>query len=423
MLIRFSVENYLSIKELTHVEMQPTAIREHEEDNIALVTGGLRLLKSAVIYGANSSGKSNVLKAMIFMKKFILSSSKETQVTEAIGVESFRLSTKTEGKPSRFQMEFLHDGIKYRYGFTADSKIVHQEWLCYTKINKEYDYFSRNGNDFIIDSKFTEGEDILIKKTRPNALFLSVLAQFNGPVSTSILKWVLNFKYINDQNNSFLQDYTAKLFEDKFLKDILIRYMRYADLGFSEVTTQKQDYVHEWGGLPKQLLEMFKGERASTTVLTQHIKYDENGTEAARIEFNLNKNESLGTQKYFAMAGLVVETLAYGRVLIIDELDARLHPLLSMNIARLFNSKASNPRNAQLIFVTHNTNMLNKKIFRRDQILLTKKDSRLGSTTITTLAAEGARSDEAYEKNYLQGVYDGIPDLPAAFNLFDEGIA
>lgn len=422
MLIRFSVENYLSMKDTTVLEMLPTAIKEHEEDNIALLTGGFRLLKSAVIYGANSSGKSNILKAMIFMKKFILSSSKETQANEAIRVESFRLSTKTENKPSRFEIVFLNDGIKYRYGFTADNHSVQEEWLYYTKVNKEYPYFSRNGSNFTIDPKFSEGEESLVKKTRPNALFLSVLAQFNGPVSTSILQWVLNFKYINDENNKFLQDYTAKLFEDKYLKEILTRYMQYADLGFSVVTTQKQEYIHDWGGLPKQMIELLKGERANTTVLTQHIKYDENGKETALIDFNLNKNESLGTQKYFAMAGLVVETLAHGRVLIIDELDARLHPILSMSVARLFNSKRSNPRNAQLIFVTHDTNMLNKKIFRRDQILLTKKDRRFGSTTITTLAAEKARSDEAYEKNYLQGVYDGIPDVPEAFDLFGPGM-
>ncbi len=422
MLLNFRVENFLSFKDLVEVDLKPSSIKELEE-NIALIpTSNTRVLKSAVVYGANSSGKSNLLKAIIFMKSFVMNSSKEGQANQDINVESFKLNSRTEKKPSLFEIIFYHEGLTYRYGFTVDSHRVHREWLFYSKINKEYKYFVReDANQFDIDDKFEEGKG-LVKVTRDNALFLSVVAQFNGSISMELLRWFTDLKYITDTNKQFHQNYTSKLLENKIYHEWIMKFLKHVDLGFSDLEMEKINFG-EIDVVNKRFREFFLLEnKGDTLIKTIHYQYDENGNEVGKIFFNLNKNESLGTQKYFAISGLIIETLATGNVLIIDEFDARLHPNLSSFIVNLFNSKLNNPRNAQLIFVTHNTNLLSKKRLRRDQILLAEKDRKLGFTSISSLMDKKVRTDEAYEKNYLEGEYGGVPYIQEDINLFDNYI-
>ena len=423
MLISFKVENYLSFRDEIELNLQASAIKEYDE-NVAFVSIlNDRILKTIGIYGSNSSGKSNLLKALIFMKKFVMNSSKESQANENIEVESFRLNTRNESKPSKFEVTFLHEGIKYRYGFTADANFVRSEWLYYTKVNKEYPYFEReeNNNFVTLDEKFVEGKP-LEQVTRDNALFLSVVAQFNGKIAGELMKWFIDLKYITDTNERFHQNYTSKLLEDKIYHEWIIKFLNYADLGFSDLQMEKIN-LGEITHVNKRIREIIFGEtRGDKLIKTQHIQYDENGVPVGKVFFNLNRNESLGTQKYFSISGLIVEALATGTLLIIDEFDARLHPNLSIAILKLFNSKLNNPRNAQLVFVTHNTNLLSKKSFRRDQVMLAKKDSQYGFTTIASLMQEKVRIDEAVEKNYLEGYYGAVPTIPSEFNLFDNYI-
>jgi AAA15 family ATPase/GTPase len=420
MLTKFTIENFLSIKDPLEIDFTASSIKEHEDDNL-IHYNNTKFLKSAAIYGANSSGKSNILKALIFVKKFILNSSKD-QIGDAIEVEPFRLNTQTENKPSKFEIQFLLNGIKYRYGFQVDAKEIHAEWLYYTKINKEYNYFNRIHQIITVDEKYSEGKDIE-NKTRQNALFLSVVSQFNGKIATQIIKWFYDIKYILDTNKHFQQKYSKKLFENPLYKGIIKRYLNRGDLGFSDIESKKmgitdsnspdlKDFSPEFREL---ILNDFNSENA---LMTAHPQYDENENATNNIVFfNMQSNESLGTQKYFEMSGFIIEALIHGNVLIIDEFDARLHPLLCTSIIKLFNSKINNFRNAQLIFVSHNTNFLSKKIFRRDQILVAKKN-KFGSTSLTSLAQEKVRGDEAYERNYLQGAYEGIPNIDENFNLW-----
>ncbi len=169
------------------------------------------------------------------------------------------------------------------------------------------------------------------------------------------------------------------------------------------------------------LREFLRENKNANTIKTEHIKYDENGMAVGKVFFNLNKNESLGSQKLFAISGLVIESLATGNVLVVDELDARLHPSLTLGIIRLFNSIENNPKNAQLIFATHNTNILTNKNFRRDQVILAEKD-KFGSTAIrslNSLTEKKVRVDESFERNYLSGNYGAVPEIESNFRLFD----
>ncbi|MGZ4041641.1 MAG: AAA family ATPase [Bacteroidia bacterium] len=415
MLAKFSVENFHSIRDRVTLDMEATAIKEHEEENIIHGHGG-RYLKSVAIYGANASGKSNILKALIFMKKFIANSFKDGN-HDFIRVQPFLLNTRTEIKPSLFESDFVIDGSTYRYGFEVDGAQVHKEWLQLVKVTKVVDFFRRNGQNILVDDKlFPEGKG-LEKHTRQDCLFLSVIAQFNGQVSMSITKWASDIKYILDTNRNFHQNYTTKLFEKPEYNAVIKRYLSHADLGFQDIDVQKisiptfSSFNFELGKIPGQ------DYKEESILLTAHPQYNENNQEIGKVLFDMQHNESLGTIKYFAMSGLIIEALIHGKLLIIDEFDSRLHPRLCESVIELFNSKVNNVHNAQLIFVSHNTSFLNKDVFRRDQVLIAKKDS-YGSSTYASLADLKVRGDESYEKHYLRGDYEGIPKVKD-FKLFE----
>jgi AAA15 family ATPase/GTPase len=414
MLIRFSVENFHSIRDSVTLDLSATAIREHDEDNL-IHSNGNRFLKSIAIYGANASGKSNLIKALIFMKKYNANSFKDSG-NEFIKVQPFLLNTRSEIKPSRFESDFTINGVIYRFGFEVDQTQVHREWLQIVKSTKVVDCYRREGQIIEVEEKFGEGGG-LEKLTRADCLFLSVIAQFNGPISMSITKWAGDIKYILDTNRTFHQSYTTKLFEKPEYNRIIKRYLSHADLGFEDIDVQKislptfSNINFELGKIPGQ---EYKEE---SVLLTAHPQYDENNREVGKVLFDMQHNESLGTLKYFAMSGLIIEALVHGKLLIIDEFDSRLHPRLCESVIELFNSKINNIRNAQLIFVTHNTAFLNKETFRRDQILIARKDN-LGSSTYSTLSDLKVRGDESYEKHYLRGDYEGVPKIKD-FKLFD----
>jgi AAA15 family ATPase/GTPase len=425
MLIKFKLSNYLSFKGITELSLEPSSIKEFHEDNVINDVLNTEVLKCVVLYGANSSGKSNLFKALEFVKRLILESSKDKQANEKIDVQSFLLSSETENKPSCFELEFITNNIKYKYGFEVDATKVHKEWLYYTKKLKEYAYFTRENGKITISDKFI-GAKGLDQKTRENALFLSVVAQWNGAVAIEIINWINNIRFISDFNQPFNNiDFTASHLDisDPYYHAIT-RFLGAADLGFDEVKAEKIRIGPEMlKGLPKEVKDFFLTQKQDHLIVsTIHSKYDSEMNRVGSVYFNLSKNESLGTQKYFSLAGHVIDALAGSSILIVDELDSRLHPALSSLIVRLFNSRVNNKNHAQLICATHNTNLLSKKILRRDQVILTQKDN-FGATKIRTLLEgerEGrfVRNDAAFEKNYLDGLYDAIPRLANDLDLF-----
>lgn len=226
MLIEFTVGNYLSFKEKVTFSMEAiqTNIQESSstdssdldwktklnDNNVFKVDDELSLLKSAAIYGANASGKSNLIKAIGFMRWFVLSSSTSTQIIDSIDIEEFKLNTETIGKPSFFEIVFLLNQKIYRYGFEVDKKQVIAEWLCHTPKNKEYKLFNRHDRVFSINQRsFKEGKN-LEDKTRINALFLSVVAQFNGELSQKILVWFSDLGVISGIQSHLYNRYTIE---------------------------------------------------------------------------------------------------------------------------------------------------------------------------------------------------------------------
>ena len=433
MLIEFSVNNFLSFNEAVTLSMvAANPVKEHREDNVFLANR-YHLLKSAVIYGANASGKSNLLKAMRFMKWFVLNSSKESQADEPINVTPFKLNPATKNKPSLFEIVFLNNGAKYRYGFQVDKNRITAEWLFRANKVKEFPLFLRQDDGIEVMRIFKEGKGLEIK-TRDNALFLSVCAQFNGEISIQLMRWFrTNFNHISGITDREYAGFTVDMLMKNRYREKIVDFLKIADVGIDDVKIVKikeSSYFREFKKLfekltdeeQKKFLEKSPPEEPeiskkleSSELITKHTIYDSKKKAAGVEYFDFDKEESEGTKKYLRLAGPIIDTLLRGAILIVDELDARLHPSLTRAIVKLFNSKETNANNAQLIFATHDTNILSSEMFRRDQIWFTEKkndqSTDLYSLVEFKLANGKVRNDASLEKNYLRGRYGAIPVL------------
>lgn len=427
MLIEFEVGNYLSFKAPVRLSMlAANPIKDFMQEN-TFEAGRYRLLKSAVIYGANASGKSNLLAAMAFMRWFVLNSSKEMQIEENIRVTQFKLDATTENAPSHFEICFLQNGQRYRYGFEADGKAIKKEWLFCTKKIKEVALFLRENDGIEVRKDFSEGKG-LEEKTRNNALFLSVVAQFNGEIAGNILKWFRGFRTLHGLYDQQYEKFTVSLMQHEVARPMLVELIRRADMGIedmivNEIPIDDEMQKQQPNDLQRKVLNAKK-----YNIFSVHQKFRD-GVKEGEETFDFLKEESEGTKKFFRIAGPLLDCLVNGYVVVIDELDAKLHPLLTKAAVRLFNSADSNPRNAQLIFATHDTNLLNDGKLRRDQIWFTEK-TRLAATDLYSLAeiklpkGVKVRKDAALEKNYIQGRYGAIPfigDLAELFKEADDG--
>jgi len=393
MLLEFTVGNYLSFKDKKTLSLEAAPITEFP-DNV-IDAGNFKLLRSAVIYGANSSGKSNFLSALTKMQNIVTSSAKQTS-TDRIEVFPYLLNTITENAPSFFEILFLIENVRFRYGFEVDKDKIHSEWLFVLTVDrkKEKELFIRNEDDFDISKDFSEGKGIE-QKTRSNGLFLSAVDQFNGTIANAIMRWFDKFTILSGLNHEKDRSLSVLLMKDSGFKDRFKKFICDFNLGFNEIRIDES------------------GEE-SNLIFTRHNKYNEDNKLVDDISFTLTSHESSGTNKLFDMAGYIWGGLFLGKVVVIDELDAKLHPLITQAIVKLFNSKESNPQNAQLIFATHDTNLLNHGHLRRDQIYFTEKDHYEASDLYSLVEYKDIddmkiRKDSSFEKDYIKGRYGAIP--------------
>ncbi len=424
MLIEFSVSNYRSFKDEVSFSMVASSLKERSaelnENNIFDAHGGVELLKSAAIYGANASGKSNLIGAIHFMVGFVRNSHKSSDPTGGIDVEPFRLSTQTEDEPSSFEIIFITEGKRYRYGFEVTSERVEAEWLYVAPKVRESRLFERDGDEIKLGDKFKgEGRD-LIERTRPNALFLSVVAQFDGETAQEVLSWFRSLGIATSLShlNMGMRLFTESMLDDKDSAQAIGSLIKRLDLGIDNLQIEKRVSPPE--PLPQEAPEELRtalepllnlvGEQEQTTVRTIHRKVDDEGRPVESELFYLDRHESEGTKKLFSLSGPLIDTLKSGDVLIIDELDARLHPLLTREVVSLFNDPEQNRNNAQLVFVIQDTNLLDNQLLRRDQIWFVEKD-RQGASYLYSLAEFKLRNDATFEKDYIQGRYGAIPFL------------
>lgn len=412
MLIQFSVENYRSFKTLATLSLEASVDKEHL-DNTFSVQEKMNLLKSAVLYGANSSGKSNLFQAIEFMRQFVLNSS-NAQVTSTIPVQPFLLSTETETAPSHFEIILLHENIRYRYGFEVTKNIVVSEWFFSTPKSKETRLFTRDQSSGIDvnSSKFPEGKKALIDRTRANSLFLTTVAQFNGEISTQLISAFNKINIISGLKDEELMKFSSLKLKDESTKKDLLSFIHSIDINIEDFSSRNIPLSPD--KLPSIFTEKARQAMAkelsesSISIQTQHKKYNKDNKLESIVLFDLGAHESAGTNKIFLLTAPILDTLENGKTLFVDEMDARLHPKIMEYIISLFNSKESNPNNAQLIFNAHTTLILCKEYFRRDQIWFVDKD-KYGASNLYSLDDYSVRKESSFEKDYLLGKFGGLP--------------
>lgn len=397
----------------------------HEHDESLIHFGTERILPVAAIYGANSSGKSNVIKALGTMCNIVISSVK-LNPGESLDYEPFKLDTVSQTAPTFYEMEFTIADRCYRYGFEFNSTTIENEWLYFSKNGKqEHKMFIRSGNEYSISQRYFSEGNGKENATAGNRLFISLVAQLNGPISTEIITWFKSIGVISGIRTTGLSRYTLKMFnEHKKGCDQAQSFFHCLDLGFKDLIVKEQtvsdDFFNEkTASLPdeirQQLSEKLKGKTLVETFTTHNV-YNQDGTISHVETFPQDSMESEGTNKIIEISGPLFDTLNNGEVLAVDELDAKLHPLLTRNLVQLFMNHSTNPNGAQLIFTTHDTVQLNTKYIRRDQIWLTEKD-KTESTDLYSLIefrdSNGAlnQNDASIAKEYINGRYGAIPYL------------
>lgn len=419
MVTGFTVENYRSIDEEIYLSFDAsTGIKDMDNRGFS-IAANTHVLNAMAFFGANSSGKSNVFKSIDRMRRMVLQSVR-LNAGEKLTYDPFLLSDKPM-RPTKFEIEFIDDTDKYKYGFKYTAERIVEEWLIakYPRRSTKT-LFQRDSEGIVIDEQnFAEG--ISIKDgnltLNDNRLLLSLAAQLGGVVSNRIIRWFLTkvglVSGLKDKN--YMRYTRETLHSNEEYKSSILSFLSSMDLGFSEIKTELLDVdnLPIPQGLPKDIIASLR-EHPFISASTIHKKYNNEGLTVGDVEFDIDEKESDGTRKLFNIAGPIVDTLKQGKSLFIDELDSQLHPLLTRKIVELFNCTDSNPHGAQLIFTTHDTNMLSKKLLRRDQVLFVEKDKK-AMTRITPMLSlkleNGAkpRTDSNYEKNYLEGKYGAIP--------------
>ncbi len=425
MLVNFRVENFKSYKDLKEFSMEATKLKNLKESNTFDINN-ISLLKSAVIYGANASGKSSLLDAIRAMKS-ILKNSILPKKAKQYNSKAFLFNLETEKKETFFEMEFIIDNIIYRYGFkiAIDATII-KEWLYQKKLQpkaRESRLFERIEQNITFGTLFKEGK--ALTKIDKEFLFLSMVANFdkNGLISKKILDWFNQLIIIsNSKSDSFLADSFEKL-DNKPLKKKIIDLIKGVDIGISDISKKEISFEElkkdnpNIESLPSFIIEDMK-KKGLLSVETKHIQYTYDNRYNGLKTLDLS-SESDGTQKLLALSAPIIEALTDGKILIIDELDSSLHTELVKAIVMLFNSEETNPNNAQLIFTTHDTNLLNQKFFRRDQIWFTEKDI-YGVTDLYSLVEYGkgkTRDDLELAKNYLKGKFGAVPHIALNYEV------
>ena len=396
MLVNFTFKNFRSFRDEMTLSMEAAPIQELSGSVVK--SCGEDLLPVAVIYGANSSGKSNVLKALKAMRDVLLNSVK-LNPKDRLESDPFSLDLTSAAEPTSFEIQFTLNGSKYRYGFDYTSESIIAEWLYEKRPGeREFELFLRSGDEFKISkSRFAEG--IGKQEATPgNRLFVSLVAQLNGKVSQAILDWFSSVEYMSGMD--------GKGYAGKTLRTIF-----YQQAGNEEIMNLLFQTHLGFDGIQ---VNMNIGDEDSVESKTIHKIYGADGNIVGTKEFPTDKMESEGTKKMIEIAGPIVDAIRLGRILIVDELDAKLHPFLTRKIICLFMDKEFNKNGAQLIFATHDTNLLNIQYLRRDQIWFTEKD-KSDSTELYSLvefrdeSGNKVRNDRNIEKDYINGRYGAIP--------------
>ncbi len=414
MLIRFAVENHLSIRDKQELSLVAANLQDSGADLIT--TKDFRLLPAALLYGANASGKSNFISALNFLMSSVLFSHERGGPATKLSRNPFFLDKTSRKLPTKLDVDFLLNDVRFHYGFSATDEAFVEEWLYAFPSAKKQIWFYRDASRKNIQfGKTLKGAVKTIETlTRPNSLFLSAAAQNAHKQLTPVYNYLTSFS-IKDQIENRATHAFATFHEGK-IDPRIIEFLQQADTGISSY--QFFDKLAKSGidqqSFAKDLLSIFNkyapaDRKVSSDFGGMEFKEISLGHQAAAdIQFLDLKRESAGTLRLLVLLRPIFEALDSGSLVVIDELDASLHTYLAEQIVALFNSKKTNPNGAQLIATTHDTNLLCADYLRRDQVWFVEKD-RNGASTLYPLTDIRTRAADNLEKGYLQGRFGAVP--------------
>lgn len=444
MLIEFRVKNFRSLRDEQVLSMVASSDKELRDTHV--VETGLKaapgLLKSAAIYGANASGKSTVIRALQVMREVVIGSAVRFRPGQALPGQPFRLDSRSVSEPIEFEVTFRWDDVRWQYGFAMTTERIVSEHLLVYKAFKPQRWYERcydaetNKDVYEFGPGLKGQKQVWEAATRPNALFLSTAVQLNSEVLRPVFDWFRTELVIFNEYVSIRPDIVVKMLKDAAGKERLCDFLKAADISLADIKVQTRKYklpnavrylrvkkirdigredglsdvpgdgAHEGDALPDEI--------------EQHNFRFLHETENGKAEFSI-QDESSGTRNLLFLGAPVLDILSRGKTLLVDELDTSLHTLLVRQLVRLFNSPRTNTGNAQLIFTTHDTSLLDAEgLFRRDQIWFMEKGIDQASSLIS-LSEYSPRKNEALERGYLMGRYGGIPMLDRSQGLLRHG--
>lgn len=411
MILEFSVKNFLSFKEKVTFSMIANSNKELNDNYVEI--GGNKVLKSAAIYGANASGKSNLFEILARVVS-MLRSSNSVDINAKLPLIPFKLDKGSVNKPSEFEIKFILDETRYVYGFIADKDKIYDEYLYYYPNGRETKIFDRTN---INEYSYTQKDEKILReieaKNAQNKFFLATATNWNFDKTKAAYNFLTNG--IGTCNNlEILKNMAYKMYETNsdYLKDFAIDFLQKADFNIEDYKISQIDVPGEFlTAIPEFIAKTLPDKPKAYQVLFKHKNSD---------NYLSIDEESLGTQMIFAFIPFLADSLKNKKVLIIDELDKSLHPFLVQYIVEIFNDVEINKNGSQLIFNTHDTNLLDLNILRRDQIWFTEKNKETGESDLYSLSDFSVRKQENVEKGYMLGRYGAVPFIKNDFNLWEE---
>lgn len=413
MILEFSITNFLSFKDKVTFSMIANAMSGLDDNYIT--SNDRRVLKTNVIYGANASGKTNLFKILTIVIS-MLRSSNNANINAKLPIIPFKFDKNTINNPSEFEIKFIVDDVRYVYGFIADTNKIHEEYLYYYPNGRETKIFDRtNTNNYSFPQKDEKLLNDIAFKNAPNKFFIATATNWNYE------KTKIPYKFLSVDINTFnnlggLRDLALSeyLKDNKELKDFALDFLKKADFNIADYKVLETDVPDDVLAAIPDFIKVGMNMKEKPKVFTALFKH-----KGSDIELSYEE-ESMGTQIIFCFIPFIMDALNNKRVVVVDELDKSLHPYLVEMIVQMFNDSDINKNGAQLIFNTHDTNLLKLNILRRDQIWFTEKDDKNGISDLYPLSDFSVRKTENVERGYMLGRYGAVPFIKNDFNLWEK---
>ena len=412
MILEFSIKNFLSFKDKVTFSMLANATKGLDDNYV--IYKDKKILKTAAIYGANASGKTNIFKILALITA-MLRNSNNVNINAKLPISPFKFDDNAN-KPSEFEIKFIIENIRYVYGFIADANNIYEEYLYYYPNGKETKIFDRTEiNNYSFSQKDEKFLSEIVKKNAPNKFFIATATNWNYE------KTKLPYKFLSTEINVFnnlggLRDFALKeyLKNDDELKTFALEFLKNADFNIEDYKVLETDVPDDLFVAIPDFIKAGMNIKEKLKVFTALFKHKNSDVELSYEE------ESMGTQIIFCFIPFIMDALNNKRVVVVDELDKSLHPYLVEMIVQMFNDSDINKNGAQLIFNTHDTNLLKLNILRRDQIWFTEKDDNNGISDLYPLSDFSVRKTENVERGYMLGRYGAVPFIKNDFNLWEE---